>query len=137
MDRDLDPACSVELEALDVECDELRASECGGEPEQQQRPVAAAGERRGVDRLEQPPERVKLKRRGLAQRAGAVLAADPRHDRGDGAGVARVRVILGAVRGGDRRRTTGDRDWPEPAVALRGQERRDRGRRRWDRDKAA
>ena len=119
------PRAGSKLEVLDVERDELRAAQRGGEPEQQQRPVALAGERGGVDRLEQPRERVELERRGLAQRAGAVLAADPRHDRGDGAGVARVGVILGAVRGGDRRRAAPDRDRPEPAVGLGGQERRD------------
>ena len=82
-------------------------------------------------------ERVELERRGLAQRAGAVLAADPRHHRGDRARVARVRMVLGAVRGGDRRRAAADRDRPEPAVGLGGQERRDRGRRRRDRREAA
>jgi hypothetical protein len=46
-------------------------------------------------------------------------------------------MVLRAVRGGDRRRTTADRDGPEPAVGLRGQERRDRGRRGRDRRHAA
>jgi hypothetical protein len=43
--------------------------------------------------------RVELERRCLAHRAGAVLATDPGHHCGDRAGVAWVRVILGAVRG--------------------------------------
>ena len=76
-DQDLEPARRAELEVLDVERDELRASERGGEAEQQQRAVALPGERGAVDRLEQPRQRVELERRGLAQRAAAVLAADP------------------------------------------------------------
>ena len=74
----LQPARGVELEVLDVERDELGAPQRGGEPEQQQRPVAQAGERGGVDRLEQPRERVELERRGPAQRAGAVLGGGSR-----------------------------------------------------------
>jgi hypothetical protein len=70
--HDPQAARGVELEIPDIERDELRAPQRGGEPEQQQRPVAPAGDRRGVDRLEQPRQRVELERRGLAQRASAV-----------------------------------------------------------------
>jgi hypothetical protein len=59
---------------------------------------------------------------------GAVLAADARHDGGDGAGVTRVRVILRAVRGGDRGGAACNRHGPELAVGLGGVQRRD-GRR--------
>jgi hypothetical protein len=65
-DHDPQAARGVELEIPDIERDELRAPQRGGEPEQQERPVAAAGERRGVDRLEQPLQRVELERRGVA-----------------------------------------------------------------------
>jgi hypothetical protein len=41
----LSPAGGIELEVLDVERDELGASQRGGEPEQQHRAVAPAGER--------------------------------------------------------------------------------------------
>ena len=120
-DRELEPARSVELELLDVQGDELRAAHGGREPEQQERPVAQSGEPGRGDRLDHTLQRVELGRRGPAQRLGAVLAADPRHDRGHGPGVARVRLILGAVRGGDRRGPAADRDRPEPAVGLRDQ----------------
>jgi hypothetical protein len=70
--HDPQAARGVELEIPDIERDELRAPQRGGEPEQQQRPVAPAGDRRGVDRLEQPRQRVELERRGLAQRASRV-----------------------------------------------------------------
>jgi hypothetical protein len=42
----LSPRAASKEEILDVERDELRAPQRGGEPKQQQRPVAAAGERR-------------------------------------------------------------------------------------------
>jgi hypothetical protein len=51
---------------LDVERDELGASQRGSEPEQQQRSVAAPGKRCGVDRLEQPLQRAEIERRGAA-----------------------------------------------------------------------
>jgi hypothetical protein len=53
-------------------------------------------------------ERLELERCGSAQLVGADLAAEPGHHRGDGAGVARVGVVLRAVRGRDRRRAA----WP-------------------------
>jgi hypothetical protein len=108
--RDQQTARRIEGEVLDVEGDELGAAQGGGEPEQQQRPVAPAGERREVDRIDQPGQRVELERRGRAQHPGAVLAADPRQDRGDRPGIARIGMVLGAVRGGDRRRPARDRD---------------------------
>ena len=46
-------------------------------------------------------------------------------------------MILRAMRDGDRRRATPDRHRPKAAVGLGGQERRDGGRRRRDRLRAA
>jgi hypothetical protein len=54
------------VEVLDVERDELGAPQGGGEPEQQHRSVSQAGERGGVDRLEQARERLELERLGFA-----------------------------------------------------------------------
>ena len=87
------------------------------------------GERGGVDRLEQPRERLELERLGFAQRPHAALAADAGEDRGDRGRVARVGLVLRAVRGGDRGGALGDRDRAELAVGLCGQERGDRLRR--------
>ncbi len=53
---------------------------------------------RGVDRLKQPGQRVKLKWRSSARRSGAVLPADARQDYGHRARIAGVLVILGAAR---------------------------------------
>ena len=89
----------VEGEVLDVERAELGAPQRGGESEQQQRPIAQAGEGVLLDRLDEPRERVCVST-GAAWRMGAVPspAADPGQDGGDGAGVARVGVVLGALR---------------------------------------
>jgi hypothetical protein len=46
------PRAGVELEMLDVERDELSASQRGSEPDKQQRPVTHPGARGGVDRLD-------------------------------------------------------------------------------------
>jgi hypothetical protein len=54
-DCDEQAADGVEGEVLDVEGDELRAPQRGGEAEQQQRAVPDAGERGGVDRVNQAP----------------------------------------------------------------------------------
>ena len=80
-DRDEQATSGVKVEVLDVERDELGAPQRCGEPEQQQRPVAQAGERGGVDRLHEPGERLELERTGLAQRADAALAAGCRPGR--------------------------------------------------------
>ena len=96
--------------------------ERGGEAEQQRRAVPEPGQGGGVDRLEQPLKRIKLERFGLAHRAGAALPANPGNDRGHGARVTRVGMVLGAVTGGDRRRPAGDRHRAELAVGLGGQE---------------
>jgi hypothetical protein len=127
-DPDGHPAGEVEAEVLHVERDELGAPERGGEPEQDQRPVAESGERGGVDRFDEAPERVELERLGLAARLGAVLAADPGHDGGDGARVARVGVVVGAVRGPDRGGPARDRDRAELALGLGRHEQGDGGR---------
>ena len=115
----------VVLEVLGVERDELRRVSAAANPSQQQRAVAQPGQRGGVDRLEQPREGVELERLGLAWRSGRVPCwrRIPDKDGGNGAGVARVGVVLGAVRGGDRGGAAGDRDRPELAVGLGGQER--------------
>ena len=123
------PRAASKWRSLDVERDELGAPERGGEPEQQQRPVAQAGERGGVDRLDEPGERLELERLGFAQRPYAALAADAGEDRGDRGRVARVGLVLRAVRGGDRGGALADRDRAELAVGLGGQERGDRLRR--------
>lgn len=46
-DHDYEPARGIKRQILDVQCDQLGAPQRGGEPEQQQRAVAPAGERRG------------------------------------------------------------------------------------------
>jgi len=70
----------LELEMLDVEGNELGSSERGGEPEQQQRPVAQPGEGGGVKLGEDLLERGEVKRCGPTLRCDAVPAADPRED---------------------------------------------------------
>jgi hypothetical protein len=65
---------------LDVEGDELGASERGGEPEQQQRPVAQPGQGGGVELGEDLFERPEVERRGSALGCGPVPAADSRED---------------------------------------------------------
>jgi hypothetical protein len=112
---------------LDVEGDELGAAQRGGEPEQQQRPVAQPGQGGGVELGEDLLKGAEVERRGPTLGCGAVRAADPREDLLDRARIARVRMVLGAVRGGDRRRAAPDCDGPESAVGLRGQERRGAG----------
>jgi integrase len=64
-------------------------------------------------------------RRGVARRSGV--------DRGDRTRIARVGVVLGAVRSGDRRGAARDGDRAKLAVGLGGQERRDGRRCRRDR----
>lgn len=76
---------------------------------------------RGVDRLKQPGQRVKLKWRSSARRSGAVLAADARQNYGHRARIAGVLVILGAAPCGDRRSPARDGDRAKLAVGLGGQ----------------
>ena len=85
----------------------------------------------------QSRERLELERLGLAQRPDAALAADAGQDRGDRARVARVGLVLRAVRRGDRGSALADRDRAELPVGLGGQERRDRLRRRRHRPQPA
>jgi len=91
------PRAASNSKVVDVERDELGASQRGDEPEQEDGPVSQAGERAGVDRVEQARERLELERAGLAQRPHAALAADAGEDRGDRGRVARVGLVLGAV----------------------------------------
>ena len=122
-------AVDVEAEVLNVEGDELGAARCGGEAEQQQRPIAEVLQGVGRDRLEQLLEGAEGERVDLLA-GGAERVADAGEDLRDRGGVARVGVILRAVGGGDRGGATGDRDRSELAVGLGGQERGDGRRRR-------
>ena len=64
-----------------------------------------------------------------------MVTADSRQDGGRGARVARVEVILGALRGGESCGAAGDRDRAKLAVGLGGDKHRDGRRRRRHRRK--
>jgi hypothetical protein len=77
------PRAEFKAQVLDVERDQLRAPERGGEAEQQQRTVAQTGECARVDEPDHPPERLQLQGLCLALRPDAAGAPDPRQRRGD------------------------------------------------------